>query len=73
MTNHPRELADGLICAGISFNEAEKLLCEAALRRAGTIVDAAHLLGITRHSLKRRIIKHDIQWPTRITLKTNEQ
>ena len=30
---------------------------------AGTIVEAANLLGITRHALKRRIIKHNIEWP----------
>ena len=27
------------------------------------IVEAATMLGITRHALKRRIIKHDIEWP----------
>lgn len=41
---------------------AERLLCEAALREAGSIVEAAKLLGLTRHGLKRRIIKHNIRW-----------
>lgn len=47
-----------------SFNltSAERLLCETALHTAGSIVEAAKLLGITRHALKRRIIKHNIRW-----------
>lgn len=48
-----------------SYNlaSAEKALCVAALEQAGSIVEAARLLGITRHALKRRIIKHEIAWP----------
>lgn len=46
-----------------NLNAAEQLLCTEALLRAGNIVDAARLLGITRHALKRRIIKHNIPWP----------
>ncbi len=42
---------------------AEEKLCNEALVVAGTIVDAAKLLGITRHALKRRIVKHKIEWP----------
>lgn len=42
---------------------AEKALCVGALNYAGSIVDAAYLLGITRHALKRRILKHQIPWP----------
>jgi DNA-binding NtrC family response regulator len=34
-----------------------------ALATAGSIVEAAQLLGVTRHALKRRIIKHRIEWP----------
>jgi len=41
---------------------AERRLCVAALAHAGNIVGAAQLLGITRHALKRRIIKFEIQW-----------
>lgn len=40
----------------------ERTLCEQALRESETIADAAKLLGITRHALKRRIIKHNIRW-----------
>lgn len=40
---------------------AERTLCEKALADAGSIIDAAKLLGITRHALKRRIIMHGIR------------
>ena len=45
-----------------NLTAAERLLCETALHTAGSIVEAAKLLGITRHALKRRIIKHNIRW-----------
>ena len=45
-----------------NLTSAERLLCETALTSAGSIVEAAKLLGITRHALKRRIIKHGIRW-----------
>lgn len=50
-----------------TFNLAtvERTLCLEALSSAGTICDAAELLGITRHALKRRILKHQIEWPVR--------
>ena len=41
---------------------AERRLCVEALAQAGNIVGAAKLLGITRHALKRRIIKLGIEW-----------
>jgi transcriptional regulator with GAF, ATPase, and Fis domain len=47
----------------LDLGKAERLLCQEALERAGTIVEAALLLGITRHALKRRMIKHGIEWP----------
>lgn len=37
---------------------AERQLCTAALTAAGGIVPAAQLLGVPRHALKRRMIKH---------------
>ena len=43
--------------------EAERALCERALHATGSIVDAAQALGVTRHALKRRIVKHKIVWP----------
>ena len=43
----------------------ERTVIIEALNAAGTIADAASLMGITRHSLKRRIIKHSISWPPR--------
>ena len=45
-----------------NLTAVERLLCETALTHAGSIVEAAKLLGITRHALKRRIIKHGIRW-----------
>ena len=55
-------------CMPVALNSynlgtAEKALCVAALDQAGSIVEAARLLGITRHALKRRILKHEIAWP----------
>ncbi|MEZ4384797.1 MAG: hypothetical protein R3A79_25935 [Nannocystaceae bacterium] len=47
---------------------AERLLCETALNQTGSIVEGARLLGITRHALKRRIIKHKIEWPRATTV-----
>lgn len=47
----------------LNWMNAERTLCEEALRRGGSIVEAAALLGMTRHGLKRRIIKHRIEWP----------
>jgi len=46
-----------------NLESAERHLCELALDRAGSIMEAAKLLGVTRHALKRRIIKHKIAWP----------
>jgi DNA-binding NtrC family response regulator len=47
----------------LNLADAERKLCEEALRSGGSIVEAANLLGITRHALKRRILKHQIEWP----------
>ncbi len=46
-----------------NLEAAERQLCELALDRAGSIMEAAKLLGLTRHALKRRIVKHKIAWP----------
>ena len=46
---------------------AERRLCQEALQRAGSIVGAAELLGLTRHAVKRRIVKHNIRWVRRPT------
>lgn len=52
-----------ILLEDLDLRKAERLLCQHALERAGTIVEAAQLLGITRHALKRRMIKHRIEWP----------
>jgi DNA-binding NtrC family response regulator len=44
----------------MNLHAAERLLVESALRSEGSIVGAAGLLGITRHALKRRIIKYQL-------------
>ncbi|HFE46624.1 MAG TPA: hypothetical protein ENJ18_14205 [Nannocystis exedens] len=48
-----------------NLQAVERSLCALALNEGGSIVRAAALLGITRHSLKRRITKHCITWPVR--------
>lgn len=52
-----------LVIDTYNLQAVERMLCVEALNSAGSIVDAAALLGITRHALKRRIIKHRIEWP----------
>ena len=52
-----------ILLEDLNLRKAERLLCQQALTRAGSIVEAAQLLGITRHALKRRMIKHRIEWP----------
>lgn len=52
-----------ILLEDLDLSKAERLLCQQALNRAGSIVEAAQLLGITRHALKRRMIKHHIEWP----------
>lgn len=51
-----------MILEDFNLENAERRLCNEALTIAGNIVGAAALLGITRHALKRRIIKHNIRW-----------
>lgn len=47
----------------LNLANAERRLCLEALTTGGNIVNAAGLLGITRHALKRRIVKLRIDWP----------
>lgn len=64
------ELAAELARRGVQLDQAERLLCVAALRREGGIIAAARSLGISRHALKRRMIKHEIHY--RPTLSVGE-
>jgi len=41
----------------LNLEAAERRLCVETLALTGSIVGAAQILGITRHALKRRIIK----------------
>ena len=52
-----------LVLDCLDLEQAERQLCLEAMRVSSSIVEAAALLGITRHALKRRIIKHEIGWP----------
>jgi transposase-like protein len=54
-----------ILLEDLNLRKAERLLCLTALQKGGSIVEAAQLLGITRHALKRRMIKHQIEWPPR--------
>ena len=58
-------MADTVVVSLTSYNleGAEKAVIIAALEVDGTILGASQILGITRHALKRRIIKHRIMWP----------
>jgi len=60
-----------LVIETYNLQAVERMLCVEALNQAGTIVDGASLLGITRHALKRRIIKHNIEWPVRRPIATD--
>ena len=51
-----------VIIEAFNLEAAERRLCVEALTLAGNIVGAAQILGITRHALKRRIIKLGIEW-----------
>ena len=55
--------APKLILEDFNLEQAERRLCIATLELAGNIVGAAHLLGITRHALKRRMVKLRINRP----------
>lgn len=46
----------------LNLDAAERELCLAALRQSTTLPGAADLLGITRHGLRRRMVKHGIDW-----------
>lgn len=52
-----------ILLEDLDLRKAERLLCQSALSRAGSIAEAAQLLGITRHALKRRMLKHGIELP----------
>ncbi len=51
-----------IILEDFNLAAAERRLCVEALTLAGNIVGAAKILGVTRHALKRRIIKLELRW-----------
>lgn len=52
-----------IILDDFNLEANERRLCVEALAVAGNIVGAAKLLGLTRHALKRRIVKLKIDLP----------
>ena len=68
-----KALVSQLILEDFNLAAAERRLCVEALDRGGNIVAAAQLLGITRHAMKRRIIKLRIDWPQPISGQTASQ
>lgn len=54
--------------AKYNLEHLERTTIIAALGETGSIIEAAALLGVTRHSLRRRIIKHRIAWPPDTTV-----
>ena len=48
-----------------ALEAAERHICETALKRHKTIAEAAEALGVTRHALKRRLVKYDIAHDSR--------
>ncbi len=60
-----------ILLEDLNLRKAERLMCQQALSRAGSIVEAAHLLGITRHALKRRMTKHRIEPTSAATARDN--
>lgn len=52
-----------ILLEDLNLRKAELLLCQTALARAGSIMEAAQLLGVTRHALKRRMLKYRLESP----------
>jgi len=52
-----------ILLEDLDLRRAELLLCQNALARGGSIMEAAQLLGITRHALKRRMLKYGLGSP----------
>lgn len=51
----------------LNLSEAEKALCQQAIATSPTLADAATVLGLTRHALRRRISKYKLTDTARIT------
>lgn len=57
------EPANQIHLDSLNLHDAERRLCEAALARTDYLTAAAALLGITRHALRRRMIKLKLVGP----------
>lgn len=51
-----------IILSDLNLQQAEVRLCTEALKRTDSLVEAAELLGINRHALRRLIAKHNLIW-----------
>lgn len=56
-----------IVLDSMNLADAERLLVIEALAYAGSIAEAAQLLGITRRAVSRAIIRHRIEWPRAAT------
>lgn len=52
-----------VVLPDLNLANAERILVTEALAQAGSIVEAAQLLGVTRNAVKRAILRHRIDWP----------
>lgn len=58
MKPHPNSIT----LTDLNLAGAERSLCQEALTRTKSLVEAAELLGTDRHALRRLIAKHAIVW-----------
>jgi transcriptional regulator with GAF, ATPase, and Fis domain len=52
-----------VVLESMNLNACERALVVAALEEAGSIVEAAQLLGVRPRAVQRLIVKHRIEWP----------
>lgn len=52
-----------VVLDSLNLEVAERALCVEALCQAGSIVEAAQLLGVSRGALRRKLLKYRIEWP----------
>jgi hypothetical protein len=53
-----------VVLDSLNLSNAERRLVSEAISVSNSIAEAAALLGVTRHALKRRMLKHDLTWPS---------
>jgi len=58
----PSKTSLAITLPNLDLAAAERRLCQEALTRTGSLIEAADLLGTNRHALRRLISKHGITW-----------